>query len=233
MKIISLLNSKGGVGKTTLATNLAKYLYIQKSINNKNYKVLLVDADPQGSVRDWNEAGCQNEVHVISADRKETLFRLPAYLKENAYDYVIIDTPGKAQEITGSAIAISDLCLIPVQPSPYDIWASNDVVDLIKARHTVTLGQPDTFYVLNRCIPNTKISTEVKKHLEDGEIKLFCQPIHQRVVFSETARYGKTVFDASIDAAVREIENFGSIVIFHFEEKERDERKKNELSKKT
>lgn len=223
MKIISFINSKGGVGKTTLATNLARYLYTQKSIKSENSKILLVDADPQGSVRDWNESGAQTEIHVISADRKETLFRLPAYLKENAYDYVIIDTPGKAQEITGSAIAISDLCLIPVQPSPYDLWSSMDVIELIKARHTVTNGKPDTFYVLNRCIPNTKIGAEVKKHLEEGEIKLLCDPIHQRIVFSETARYGKTVFDASIDLARAEIKMLGDIIIFHFEEKKRNE----------
>lgn len=218
MKIISFINSKGGVGKTTLATNLARYLYIENS--TKQNKVLLVDADPQGSVRDWNESGAQTEMHVISADRKETLFRLPAYLKENAYDYVIIDTPGKAQEITGSAIAISDLCLIPVQPSPYDLWASHDVLDLIKARHTVTNGKPDTFYVLNRCIPNTKISAEVKKHLEEGDIQLIGQPIHQRIVFSETARYGKTVFDATIGAAISEISRLGEQITGHFREKE-------------
>lgn len=218
MKIISFLNSKGGVGKTTLSTNLSRYLYIDNSI--KQNKVLLVDADPQGSVRDWNESGCQNEIHIIVADRKETLFKLPAYLKESGYDYVIIDTPGKAQEITGSAIAISDLCLIPVQPSPYDLWASHDVVDLITARHTVTNGQPDTFYVLNRCIPNTKISAEVKQHLEEGEIQLMGKPIHQRVVYSETARYGKTVFDASIDAAINEISRLGEQITEHFRKKE-------------
>lgn len=228
MKIISLINSKGGVGKTTLATNLARYLYIYSSmekdckndkvINNGKGRVLLVDADPQGSVRGWDLVGCQTEVNVICCDTRQTLLRLPAYLKENSFDYVVIDTPGNAQEITGSAIAISDLCLIPVQPSCYDLWASNDVVDLIKARHTVTDGKPDVFYVLNLCITNTKVNYEVREFLDQGDIKLIGKPIHRRLVYSATAKQGKTVFDATIDQAIDEINQLGEQIIWHFKE---------------
>lgn len=213
MKIISLVNSKGGVGKTTLATNLGQYLHIRNSLKDGLNKILLVDADPQGSLRDWNQAGCQIDLDVFVMDTKHLLMRLPAMLKDHTYDYVIIDTPGKSGDITAAAIAISDVCLIPVQPSPYDLWASNDVIDLIQTRQTVSNGKPLAFYVLNRCIPNANISRDVMSHIKESSLTLLGIPIHQRVVYPETAKAGKTVFDSSIQIAQSEISNLGEHLI--------------------
>jgi chromosome partitioning protein len=64
--VIAVLNQKGGSGKTTIATNLAH------ALQRDGYKVLLVDSDPQGSTRDWNEANGGNIIPVVGLDR-ETL----------------------------------------------------------------------------------------------------------------------------------------------------------------
>jgi len=230
MKIISFLNSKGGVGKTTLATNLARYLYIcqAQQLEKESYmdvyrtepSILLVDADPQGSVRDWQEAGNQNKIDIVAADRKKTLEGIVNVVEKNQYDFVIIDTPGKVSDIMATAISMSDMCLIPVQPSPYDIWATEDIAEMISIRHSLTHGRPDTFYVLNRCIPNTRLSRDVIEHFGiEGQalFELIGKPICQRVTFAETARNGNTVFDVPFSPAQNEIVNLGNQIwdFFH------------------
>lgn len=228
MKIISFLNSKGGVGKTTLAINLSRYLYLYISGNLKRMyddrpelldiefrlpKILLVDADPQGSVRDWKEAGIQDDVHVIAADRRQTLLQIPAFIANQKYDYVVIDTPGRMSDICAAAIAISDICLIPVQPSPYDIWASKDITDLIIERQTIAGGYPDAFYVLNCCVPNSKIGKEVTKHLQECPFETIGVPIVKRVVYADSAKNGETIFNYGIEGAWDDMTALGVEVI--------------------
>src|SRR5690348_8966902 len=139
MQIISLINSKGGVGKTTLSINIATYLHMQKSVNTENNTckdaVLLIDADPQGSARDWYEEGGRHHLDMIVLDRPHALMDIRK--DKLNYDYVFIDTPGKVDNLMAAAIAVSDLVLIPIQPSPYDIWATEQVVELINSRHAL------------------------------------------------------------------------------------------------
>lgn len=224
MKIISFLNSKGGVGKTTLAINVSRYLYIYMSrfiqrefLDGKPSgelpKILLIDADPQGSVRDWQEAGEQTDIQIIAADRRQTLLSATAFIDKGNYDFIVIDTPGKTSDLMATAISISDVCLIPVQPSPYDLWASNDIVELIQTRQMITNGKPEAFYVLNRCIPNTKIGKEVSEYLKTCPLETLGETVCQRVVYAESARYGCTVFDSSNEQAKIEISKLGESLI--------------------
>ena len=142
MKIISILNQKGGVGKTTLATNIASKLYLNGS------KVLLVDSDPQGSARDWHAVG-NSEIAVIGMDRP-TLERDVKKIA-NDFDWVIIDGAPQLTNMAVSAIKCSDLIIIPVQPPPYDIWASEELVDVIKHRQQITeLKDLDIIYSFHK-----------------------------------------------------------------------------------
>lgn len=221
--IISFLNTKGGVGKTTLCVNLSRYLYLYKYriLNQDKAKnepvekprILLVDADPQGSLRDWQEAGCQVDIDVIAADRRQTLAQLSSLLNKQAYDYVLIDTPGKAADITSVAITLSDLCVIPVQPSPYDLWASNDIAELIEIRQTIANGKPKAFYVLNRCIALTNIYKEADKYLCEQHFPIIGRAITQRVIYSASAKNGQTVFDYQNMIAQEEISALGRALI--------------------
>ena len=197
MPIIAILNQKGGSGKTTISTNLAHALQLDKQ------KVLLVDADPQGSSRDWNEANEAGLLPVIGLDR-ETLPRdLRAVSAE--YDWVVIDGAPQIAKLSAAAIKAADVVLIPVQPSPYDVWACADLVDIVKARQEITGGSPKAAFLVSRKIKNTKLGEEVWKALEDYELPVFKSETTQRVAYPSTASEGKTVFSLNSREAAEEI----------------------------
>lgn len=211
MKVISLINSKGGVGKTTLCVNLAREMQkhiCAKEERCKEAKVLLVDADPQGSLRDWHEAGGHELFELVALDRRTALMDLPILAQH--CDYVFIDTPGKGSDIISAAIVLSDLVLVPVQPSYYDIWAASEVVNLIQQRQFLTSQvQPKGGFILNRCIPNTLISKDAKEYLHKSSFPYLNTFVNQRVVFAETTATGVTVFETNNQAAIDSINMLG------------------------
>lgn len=196
--VIAVLNQKGGSGKTTIATNLAH------ALKRDGCTVLLVDSDPQGSARDWNEASGGNIIPVIGLDRETLVKDLQAI--SQGYDWIVIDGAPQIAKLSAAAVKAADLVLIPVQPSPYDIWACADLVDIIAARREVTNGKPKAAFVISRAIKNTKLSGEINQALSDYGLPVLKAGTTQRVVYPTTASEGLTVFsDPSSDAA-REID---------------------------
>ena len=197
-KVISILNQKGGSGKTTIATNLAHALSLDGE------KVLLVDSDPQGSLRDWNDMNEGILLPVVGLDR-ETLPRDLAAIADG-YDYVLIDGAPQIAKLSAAAVKASDMVLIPVQPSPYDIWACADLVDIVQARRAVTEGQPAAAFVISRSIKNTRLSGEIGAALHEYDLPVLNAGTTQRVIYPSTASDGKTVFSTEPDgAAAQEI----------------------------
>lgn len=183
--VVAILNQKGGSGKTTIATNLAHALLLT------NLKVALVDNDPQGSARDWNDMNGASILPVFGMDR-ETLPKDLEAIKDN-FDYIIIDGAPQISKLAAAAIKASDVILIPCQPSPYDIWACDELVELIKARQEVTGGNPKAAFVVSRAIKNTKLSKEITIALMGYKLPIFSYGTTQRVSYPRTASEGKTV----------------------------------------
>ena len=186
MKVIAVLNQKGGSGKTTIATHLARALQLQGS------SVLLVDSDKQGSARDWSAVNESNPVTVIGLDRP-TLDRDLKNISDK--DFVVIDGSPQATDLAVSAIKAADFVLIPVQPSPYDIWATSDLVDLVKQRIEMTDNKLKSAFVVSRAIKNTKIGTEVSEVLTEYGLPVLDAKIVQRIAYPNSAAIGKTVFE--------------------------------------
>lgn len=186
MKVIAVLNQKGGSGKTTIATHLARGLQIGGN------SVLLVDSDKQGSARDWRAVDEDNPLPVIGLDRP-TLDKDLKSLSDK--DFIVIDGSPQATDLAVSAIKASDFILIPVQPSPYDVWATSDLVDIVKQRIEMTDGNLKAAFVVSRAINNTNIGKEVAKVLLDYGLPVLNTKIMQRVSYPSSAAAGKTVFD--------------------------------------
>lgn len=188
MIIIAVLNQKGGSGKTTIATHLARALQLGGA------DVLLVDSDPQGSARDWAAVQEEQPLTVVGLDRPTIDRDIKKVARK--VDFVVIDGAPQAADLAVSAIKAADFILIPVQPSPYDIWATADLVDLIKQRIEITDGLLKAAFVVSRAIKGTRIGSEVTSALVGYELPVLNSRITQRVSFPGTAATGTTVLDA-------------------------------------
>lgn len=186
-KVISVLNQKGGVGKTTLTVHLAT------ALARKGEKVLLIDADPQGSALDWSAARQGEPLFPVAGLPKASLHKELPPLAAN-YSTVLIDGPPRVYDVARSAIMASDLVLIPVQPSPYDVWAAKEIVDLLHEA-SVFKGKLKSAFVINRKIVNTAIGRDVAEALAEYPIPVLKAAISQRVLFAESATQGMTVYE--------------------------------------
>ena len=184
--IVALLNQKGGVGKTTLALHLAGRWA------GKGKRVVVVDADPQGSALDWSEQRAREGVArlfgVVGLPR-ETLHReLPAIAADA--DHVIVDGAPRIAGVARSALLAADLALIPATPSPLDGWASAEMLRLLDEARVFRPGVLARM-VLNRCAARTVIARETADALAEHDPPVLATRIGQRVIFADAARTGR------------------------------------------
>jgi len=187
MKVIAVLNQKGGSGKTTIATHLAHALQLDGA------DVLLIDSDPQGSARDWAAVREDQPLTVVGIDRAT----IDRDVKKIAHrvDFVVIDGAPQAADLAISAIKAADFVLIPVQPSPYDIWATADLVDLVKQRIELTDKKLQAAFIVSRAIKSTRMGAEIADALAEYQLPILTSRITQRVSYPGTAAIGTTVLE--------------------------------------
>lgn len=207
--IISILNQKGGVGKTTLAVNLAR------SFTKKGKKTLLVDSDAQGSALNWHERSNGDLLDMTCINK--TTFEKDILKFVGTYDYIFVDGVPRVSPLTVCAITCSDVILIPVQPSPYDIWATEDIVRHAKDRQQITNGMLKTAFVVSRQISKTNLAKEIGNELSKMELPTFKNGTCQRVAYATSVEKGITVLDgeyfgsdacSEIEAISQELEEF-------------------------
>lgn len=206
--IYGILNQKGGVGKTTLAVNLSA------ALARTGARVLLIDADPQGSALDWAAAREGAPLFAVVGLPRASIHKEIATVGQG-YDHIIIDGPPRVTDLARSAIMASDMVLIPVQPSPYDVWAAEEVVKLIEE---AKVYKPDlkSAFVVNRKIANTAIGRDVGEALAAYQVAVLSSTVTQRVIFAEAAATGQAVYEvdgagpatAEMEALVTELKTW-------------------------
>jgi chromosome partitioning protein len=191
--VIAVINQKGGAGKTTIACNLA----VAYCLDGK--RTLIVDCDTQGTAFDWYTARAEphHNLVVVKADKPLTRPVLQAIAK--GYDVVILDAPPRLGEITLAAACNADLALIPVQPSPADVWACDDTLEKLDQadlyRGQLSLDPIRRMFVVNRAVKGTVLARQLPQELaEVGEVAKTV--IHNRIIHAECFASGESVLTA-------------------------------------
>ena len=199
--IIALLNQKGGTGKTTLALHLAG------AWARQGKRVMLIDADPQGSALDWSQQRARQglpRLFGIVGLARDTLHREAPEMAGHV-DHVIIDGPPRIAALIRSALLAADMVLLPVQPSPFDGWGSAEMLALLGEARVFRPGL-DARFVLNRCAGRTVIARDIAETLAEHDPPALRTTIGQRIVFADAARTGRLAFEmGGSTAAAREI----------------------------
>jgi len=210
--IITVGNTKGGVGKTTIAINLA----VEAARDGK--RVLLWDADPQRSAVSFRSGRSTGDIKVTAQSNDTIHEDIRAFLP--AFDIIIIDAGGRDNAPFRSAMVACDLFLLPVLPSQVDIWAVDDAVKSFKEIRSFNkmIGR----ILLNQVQPNTNVSNEATEALEGyGELlPLLPQRLHHRVAYKVSLSHGQGVSEYEPSGkAAEEMKNLYKAVMLTLSEK--------------
>lgn len=201
-KVIGVIQVKGGVGRSTIATNMAG------AMSEKN-KTVLIDCDmPQGTSASWfsirqqqNRAG---KLTVVTArDHKELVKEVERLSAD--HQVVIIDCPPRIAEMTRAALILSDLCLIPLGASAPEIWATSDLMTTIEEAKRVK-SSVDARLVWNRYRSTTSSAQELSAAVRTGlGLAEMDTKLGFRVAYSDALARGLTVMEWSDRAAKDEM----------------------------
>lgn len=200
MKIITIGNEKGGVGKSTIACNIA----VEATLSG--LKVLLIDSDTQQSSMDFRATRAENEklpqFQAVSIN-KNTIHKDVKSFQD--FDLIIIDAGGRDTATFRSAIIACDLLLIPILPSQYDIWATQGTIEALEQARG--FKDIEAKLIVNQVIQNTRIAKEAIEAINVFNISLLKTYLHARVAFKQSIAEGKGVSEYESGKGAYEIKS--------------------------
>jgi chromosome partitioning protein len=191
-KVVAVANTKGGVGKSTIAGNLAWAFATQE---DSRQRVLLVDADSQASITKWFDLSDTVPFERIQLTTARVLQHQLPRLRQQ-YELILVDCPPMQSEVTAAAVTQADLGVVPVQPSPLDILAYTDLVPLLRQAQGFNAALKLRF-VVNQLSPRTVLGGEVAISLAEAGIPLLPTMIHDRQIYRLVVAQGASVVGES------------------------------------
>lgn len=220
-RVIAVVNQKGGAGKTTLAMQLAG------TLARREVKLMVVDADAQGTATRWAASAPDDlpfpaPVIGLSAAGGKVHREVAKFIDD--YQLIVVDCPPAVDSpIPQSALLIADLALVPVIPSPPDLWAAVGIRHLIESMAGINQSLKSRL-VINDLEPRTSLAREVLDILPEFGIALTQAVMHHRTAYRQSAAFGGTVHNlgsraapaiGEIDALATEILNLLEVPAHH------------------
>lgn len=185
---LAVANLKGGCGKTTISTNISAGL-------TQRGRVGLVDADPQGALKHWVDWGSKEsdaQVPVLYSDHTDPVQNLK--LAQPNHDFVVVDCPPSLDmAITCQLMIECDFILIPVLPSPLDLWASTQTIEMIESARK-TNPKLKAALVLNQTEPRSAMTRAMQTTIERLGVPVLTTSVRRRAVYRNAVVEGVSVF---------------------------------------
>ena len=204
MHVVSTVHSKGGCGKSTIAINVARTLQL------RGLDVAVLDTDKQSTAQNWRASGSDELLPVFGVDKPSNLQSTVQSLT-GAFDLAVIDGGAHLQEMHAAMIKASDLVLIPIQPSPGDIWPTETIVELVRTRQEVA-GSPEAAFVVNRRKQGTRLGKATEETLRQFELPVWEGTV-DRVAYAEALGQGNSVVESGDEKAAAEVQSITDNVI--------------------
>lgn len=199
--IVAFTGQKGGVGKSTAAICMAVAAF------DRGAKVLLVDADPQGTVRTWADVAAEAGHTAPTVVAMGATMHRPGQLGSlaEAYDLTVIDCPPRHGDVQRAALMIADLAVLPCGPSAADAWALSAAIDVVNEARTMREALR-ACVLITRKQGRTALGKGARSVLESSGLPVLTSELAWRVAYQESvaAGLGVTRF-APRDAAAREV----------------------------
>lgn len=216
-KIITVTTRKGGAGKSTITMQLAGALALRQ------FQVLVVDGDPQASAVQWSAAADEKPFPVPVVNLAAAGSRIDREIKKQVgyFDFILVDCPPASDSpVPRSALRVSHLAIVPVIPSPLDLWGAVGIREVIQDVQAVN-EDLQARLVINQFQETTTLAHEVLHALTEFGIPVFETRIGHRTVYRQSAVFGGTVHDFGSRAsqAIAEVEGLTNEILALFDQK--------------
>jgi chromosome partitioning protein len=195
--VVAVQNPKGGCGKTTIAVHLARAVQLD------GFDVVILDSDTQGTARDWrarSPAEYDGPRVQAATNARQLVHAVDRYAAGT--DLVVIDGSARLGKYTETLMAASDIVLIPVQPSTFDLWKPVEFMDTVEGASES--GDVRPAFVASRRDPRTRLSKQLSGALEPYDLPVL-EGTAQRVAYAYAMQDGRTVLDGYDDKAASEV----------------------------
>lgn len=195
-RILCITNPKGGCGKSVISTS------ISAELAGRGHRVALVDADAQGTSIGWARAApgdMANPVAVLDFSSYAEKIHREIQKQLDNYDFIVVDCPANLESLAPpSVLFVAHLAIIPLPPSPADLWAARGVKKLIEIAQTV--NEDLTAVILQNRVMRTSLSQAVMRELENFGIPLMQSRLFNRIAYQEAMIAGVSVSELGRNA---------------------------------